>query len=218
MIDSHLKYERDAIAGPGHKPTKPQPIPKMIAPKIRETPSLFVFGVSNCPDNSGFSLFKMYLKEISVVVVAEANTKSKLGSQFPKISRKLMIFCGLIISDMARPKPNKKPKNMEIRFFNITYKPIQFLRVNTVRIATPRNTGTAMNDLRDSLPMPLTPCPLVQPLAILVPNPVKTPPAIIRVKEPVISISCRPAPEYLNTQQPRTRPTRNSILHKFSGL
>ena len=60
MIDSHLKYERDAIAGPGHKPTKPQPIPKMIAPKIRETPSLFRFGVSNSPDNNSFSLFKMY--------------------------------------------------------------------------------------------------------------------------------------------------------------
>ena len=118
-IDSHLKYERDAIAGPGHKPTKPQPIPKMIAPKIREAPSLFLFAVSKWSDNTGFSLFKMYLKEISVVVVAEASTKSKLGSQFPKISKKLRIFCGLIISDMARPKPNKKPKNIETRFFNI---------------------------------------------------------------------------------------------------
>ena len=118
-IDSHLKYEREAIAGPGHKPTKPQPMPKMIDPKIRETPSLFFFGVSNWCDNTGFSLFKMYLKEISVVVVAEANTKSKLGSQFPKISKKLRIFCGLIISDMASPKPNKKPKKIETRFFNI---------------------------------------------------------------------------------------------------
>ena len=119
MIDSHLKYGIDAITGPGHKPTKPQPIPKMIAPKIRETPSLFFFGVSNWSDNTGFSLLKMYLKEISVVVVAEASTKSKLGSQFPKTSRKLIIFCGLIISDMARPKPNKNPKNIETRFFNI---------------------------------------------------------------------------------------------------
>ncbi len=29
--------------------------------------------------------------------------------------------------------------------------------VNTVRIAKPRNTGTAMNDLMDSRPIPLTP-------------------------------------------------------------
>ena len=34
MIDKGFKSARDAIAGPGQKPTMPHPMPKIEAPKI----------------------------------------------------------------------------------------------------------------------------------------------------------------------------------------
>jgi hypothetical protein len=55
--------------------------------------------------------------------------------------------------------------------------------INTVRIPTTINVMVAIIDLRENLPIPLIPWPLVQPPLTLVPIPTSNPANINKIKE-----------------------------------
>ena len=55
--------------------------------------------------------------------------------------------------------------------------------INTVNTPTNMNVIVAIIDLNENLPIPLIPCPLVQPPPILVPIPTNKPASINKRKE-----------------------------------
>ena len=108
----------DEIAGPGHKPETAQPIPKIAAPKIN-LPSRFTFeGNSNLFANIGVGRFKIILNVTAVTNTAPPITNAKLGSQLPVISKNPTIFAGLIMLEIARPKPKSTP-DMRLKMLGI---------------------------------------------------------------------------------------------------
>lgn len=98
-----------ARAGPGQSPASPQPMPNKVAPLI-SFKSMSVFsGRKNLLSKSGRSCFSIQRKAGIVTARPAAITRARLGSQFPAKSRKPMTFCGLIMPDIVRPSPKRKP-------------------------------------------------------------------------------------------------------------
>ncbi len=103
-----------ASAGPGQKPTRPQPSPKMIAPPI----SLGSISLRNCifaflSNNGNVSFFtKRHAQAIGIS--APTITKASVGSQEPNISKKPRTFSGFIMPEMVKPKPKIRPEMREI--------------------------------------------------------------------------------------------------------
>jgi len=97
------------MAGPGHKPIRPQPIPKIEAPKINFESILVNVGRENVSHNIGFCLF-LLKKNIGVVTnKAPPMTKISEGSHAPKIFKKPNTFSGLIMPDTVKPNPKIIP-------------------------------------------------------------------------------------------------------------
>ena len=152
----------DEIAGPGHKPETAHPIPKIAAPKIN-LPSRSTFeGNSNLFANIGAGRFKITLNVTAVTNTAPPITNAKLGSQLPVISKNPTIFAGLIMFEMARPRPKSSP-DMRLKILGIIQNSVKFRMAKTVMPAVVMKMTVAVNDRMENLPRPHTPWPLVHP-------------------------------------------------------
>mgnify|MGYP001165326139 CR=1 FL=1 len=58
IIEKGLSSARDAIAGPGQKPTIPHPMPKSEAPKINCLSNVLMIGISKFKPNKGLVLLR----------------------------------------------------------------------------------------------------------------------------------------------------------------
>ena len=52
-IDKGFNKAKEEIAGPGQKPTAPQPTPKRVEPKINCESIFLIFGISELKANNG---------------------------------------------------------------------------------------------------------------------------------------------------------------------
>ena len=101
---------RFANAGPGHKPTIPQPIPNKADPITKERSILILVGQTLCVARTGRSLRFANQKPGTEMTNAAIMTTARLGSQVPKMSRKANTFAGCIIPEISRPQPKINPQ------------------------------------------------------------------------------------------------------------
>jgi hypothetical protein len=101
---------RFSNAGPGHNPTRPQPIPNSTDP-ITSGRSIPIFaGQTLCAARIGRSRRFANLKPGTETTSAAIMTTARLGSQAPKMSRKASTFAGCTISEISKPQPNINPQ------------------------------------------------------------------------------------------------------------
>ena len=116
ILTSFFKKDKAEIAGPGHNPTKPQPIPNKLAPTIKFLSKSFLDGIINC----GVSIGRDFLLKIKYrgekVIIAPSITKISEGSHSLNIFKKPITFSGFTIPEMVNPRPNIKPEIREINF------------------------------------------------------------------------------------------------------
>jgi len=98
-----------AMAGPGHNPFNPHPIPKNTDPIISLLSMSLVLGILNFPLNSGFFRFKMRLNDTKLNNTAPNKTNTKVGSHDPKTSKNPTTLFGSIIEDTDRPTEKRRP-------------------------------------------------------------------------------------------------------------
>ena len=104
-----------AIAGPGHSPASPQPIPNITLPAIRRVSISDLSGTTNLSANIGFALFITNGNPMPVTATAAIITNSKVASQLPKRSRNPTTRVGLIISDTHNPRTKIIPETNAAR-------------------------------------------------------------------------------------------------------
>ena len=110
---------KEVIAGPGHKPTKPQPAPNKIEPIISFLSiSLFV-GIKKLDENNGLSLFLNKWNTGVEIISAPIITNASEGSHSLKIFKKPKTFSGFIISEITSPIPKIIPQINDINLFII---------------------------------------------------------------------------------------------------
>jgi hypothetical protein len=112
-------------------------------------------------------------------MTAEASTKARLGSHDgAATSRNARTLLGAIMAETIRPKPKMSPEASAMSSFLIAQSPMTCRATYTVAAAVMRKTPVAASERGESLAIPQTPCPLVQPLPSRVPNPTRRPAAI----------------------------------------
>ena len=116
-------YVGCAMAGPGHRPTRPQPMPNRAAPPIRRASIGNVAGVWNCSAMIGVERRRTTSQAIAIGRIAPAMTKARVGSQAPATSRNARTRAGSIMPETARPAPNSVPLTSERMPWRITASP-----------------------------------------------------------------------------------------------
>ena len=145
------------MAGPGQKPTTPQPIPKISAPKI-SLPSIGdIEGAGNVPPNRGFGSVITSGNPTAATPTAPNMTKARLGSQSPVKSRNASTFAGSTIWETQRPKPNRAPEKTT-KIILVIDQSYNMWR-STKTVITPVNIKlmVAANDRKERLASPHTP-------------------------------------------------------------
>jgi hypothetical protein len=103
------------MAGPGHNPTAPQPIPNNDAPIISFESMILFCGIEKLFANKGLFLKKD--KKGILIKIPPAMTKTKDGSQLPNKFKKPKTFSGFVILEVVNPIPNMIPLISEITLF-----------------------------------------------------------------------------------------------------
>jgi hypothetical protein len=110
---------KDAIAGPGHRPANPHPIPKNTEPIIRSRSIPAVFVAGNLSAVRGVRT-RVAFQAIAIGSIAPPITKAKVGSHSPNMSNQPCTFLVSVMPDMIKPRPNKAPEtkliNMRIKW------------------------------------------------------------------------------------------------------
>src|SRR5271157_3340229 len=106
-----------AIAGPGHRPTSPQPTPKRSDPPMRRASIALAVGQwKGSPERLAARRAAMR-KATNAMAIAPPMTKASEGSQAPPRSRNASTLLGLVMPERHRPIPNRRPtKKGETRF------------------------------------------------------------------------------------------------------
>ena len=107
---AHGPKDRAVNAGPGQRPARPQPTPKIAAPAMRRGSRSRRVGISSRGASTGRPLRRATTKPTAETATAPAITKARLGSQFPKTSRKAEHLGGLAICETTSPTPNRRPE------------------------------------------------------------------------------------------------------------
>ena len=103
------------MAGPGHNPTAPQPIPNKEAPKINFESILLFSGIEKFSAKKGLFLKKN--KKGILIKIPPAITKINDGSQLPNKFKKPRTFSGFVMLEIVNPIPNIIPHNNDIALF-----------------------------------------------------------------------------------------------------
>ena len=82
----HPPKLNEAIAGPGHKPDRPQPIPNIIDPMISGLFNFCSVFSGNLSVKIGFFILFVMFQVIAIGIIAPECTYACVGSQFPYIS------------------------------------------------------------------------------------------------------------------------------------
>lgn len=111
VIVNIFPYTILPIAGPGHSPASPQPIPNITDQMINFLSITPDFFQGKCQVSQIMGLFLLESKKCPGIDTRSAPniTKSNVGSQFPKTSKNHCTRAGEIISERASPNPNSKP-------------------------------------------------------------------------------------------------------------
>jgi len=106
---------KSASAGPGQRPTRPQPTPNsMEPPRSRKSRSRRV-GIAKVAASQGCGRRRATAKPTALTASAAPITNASVGSQCPRTSRKASTLAGFVMPEIARPAPNKIPHNRERR-------------------------------------------------------------------------------------------------------
>ena len=98
------------MAGPGHRPARPQPSPKRMEPVIRRR-SNSVAGISGKdPPITGVRDL-VICHAIAMGIIAPPITKASVGSHLPNRSRKPCTLFVLVMPESRRPAPNSPPES-----------------------------------------------------------------------------------------------------------
>lgn len=111
------RKEMDAIAGPGHNPISPQPIPNNKDPTTSLESISVKVGQENVSANHGFLLCLTKEKKGALTAMAPIITNARDGSQLLVIFKKLITFSGLVMPEIVNPKPKTKPETKEQKRF-----------------------------------------------------------------------------------------------------
>ena len=111
-------------AGPGHSPTRPQPMPNRAAPPIRRRSRSRRDGISSRVASTGMPRRLAMTVPRADTATAPPMTKARLGSQSPKISRKPSTLAGLTICETISPKPKSRPEPKAVRMAGTAYAPM----------------------------------------------------------------------------------------------
>ena len=98
----------EAIAGPGHKPAKPHPIPKRTEPIMRSRLISELGGSGNLSSNIGFRPSE-YFQAKNIGTMAPPITKASVGSQSPNTSSHPCTFEVSVIPENNSPMPKREP-------------------------------------------------------------------------------------------------------------
>ena len=113
-----FRNANEAMAGPGHNPTRPQPTPNKEEPIINFESTALIWGIEKFFTNNGFFLKKIKKGELTIIPPIITNIND--GSQSPKKFRKPKTFSGLTILEIVSPIPKTIPLNNEIIFVKRT--------------------------------------------------------------------------------------------------
>lgn len=171
-----------AIAGPGQSPEIPQPIPKNIEPtRSFASSNPFEFQEKcHCASKRGAFLRESIRCPIQEINKAPPITNRRDGSHDPNRLRNPRTFWGFVIPERAsqtekiRPAQNEETIEGDTKRIRCCYK-IYPWRIEAVIMPNPKNIAVATIERTDHLPIPQTACPLVQPLAKVVPTPTNIP-------------------------------------------
>src|SRR5271166_901322 len=108
------KVARLAMAGPGHRPTRPQPTPNRTAPAMSGRSRAVLLGHALAAASTGFSRRRATANPGAATASAPIITKASVGSQVPEgmpsTSRKPSTLVGWVMPEMVRPKPKIRPQ------------------------------------------------------------------------------------------------------------
>ena len=108
---------KDDIAGPGHNPADPQPMPNNEDPTINLVSIFFTSGIEKDWANNGFTLFLVKKKNGELTIIAPIITNINDGSHCPNKSKKPRTLAGFVMFDTVNPKPKITPLINEIILF-----------------------------------------------------------------------------------------------------
>jgi hypothetical protein len=100
---------KEATAGPGHKPAKPQPIPKRADPIMRSRLISELGGAGNSSPNNGFRPCE-YFQAKNIGTIAPPITNASVGSQSPNTSSHPCTFEVSVIPENKSPIPKRDPE------------------------------------------------------------------------------------------------------------
>ena len=100
---------KEATAGPGHKPAKPQPIPKRADPIMRSRLISELGGAGNLSQNNGFRPCE-YFQAKNIGTIAPPITNASVGSQSPNTSSHPCTFEVSVIPENKSPIPKRDPE------------------------------------------------------------------------------------------------------------
>mmetsp|Transcript_16189 Transcript_16189/g.49539 ORF Transcript_16189/g.49539 Transcript_16189/m.49539 type:complete len:373 (+) Transcript_16189:160-1278(+) len=106
---SVLPLARRQIAGPGHRPVRPQPAPKIVAPTTSSGVMCLLHGSSNSHAATGCARARMARNAKMLKVTALRSTKARVGSQPEATSRKPMTRDGRVMPLTLRPTAKRSP-------------------------------------------------------------------------------------------------------------
>ncbi len=109
-----LPNAKDTIAGAGHKPTIPHPMPNNADPTIKDKSISVRLGISKSKLSNVLFFFLARLNAKKLINTADAITNNNDGSQFSPKVKKPIIFDGLVIWAMIKPNPKMIPTNKEM--------------------------------------------------------------------------------------------------------
>ncbi len=101
------------MAGPGHRPTNPQPAPNRTEPRISPRSSSGRAGAGNVPQVTGWRVLVMR-HATNMGRIAPPMTKASVGSHAPKISSQPCTFWVSVIPDSNSPAPKSAPDSKAI--------------------------------------------------------------------------------------------------------
>src|SRR6185312_7591964 len=105
-----LRPARLTSAGPGQRPTRPQPIPNRTAPATSGASMSRRSGQRCFAAKVGAALRRASAKPIEATATAPAITKASVASHAPKKSRKPRTLAGCVMPEMSRPAPKIRPQ------------------------------------------------------------------------------------------------------------
>ena len=110
IVDAICPKDKEDTAGPGQKPTIPQPMPNKPAPVISWPSKNLWFEFISKLIGLWDLLFSKAQNIGAETIIAENITNKSDGSQFPNTLKKDLTFSGFVISEITKPNPKIEPE------------------------------------------------------------------------------------------------------------